>query len=532
MLALWRALLLLGPQSPAAAFDLERKTALKVLAGLLMIAAIVQLLLLRSGVYSISGDESERALIAHGFSWSTLFEPSWWPPLTKLIMALPLRLHDDLFVTPRIEVGIAGLFCLAALAFAAYELSGSRLVALVAAGLGIFLPQRWILSVVPLSDIYGYVLVLIAAGLVARWLKTGRAGAATAASLVLMLGSAIRFEIWFIAAVWGLYLAYASLARHRLSLVRLALNGVILSAFPVYWIAHNYLATGSLDNLTIVSRQFIEYYGHDLATAIRNNVLYRFLRDIATTPALALGFAGLVYGVVSSARIRAWALVLLFPVVIEAADMMATWSVPIGEGMRSDGLWALLLLPFAAWALVIIASHIAQRNASRVAALLLLCLGLVIPLVMSTRLNLKIIEDFGPTMTPNDLSMGRTLKDLLHRDKRQVLVDATDELRYLNVMVTANAPERFVLNSDADPILAALYTDAPIDRLRHYDSAALETYRTDKFRAGDHVDLAKLQKRDIGYVLAHRPDYVAALSHDPGLRQIEHFEYWVLFAVK
>jgi hypothetical protein len=112
------------------------------------------------------------------------------------------------------------------------------------------------------------------------------------------------------------------------------------------------------------------------------------------------------------------------------------------------------------------------------------------------------------------------------------LVDATDELRYLNVMVTANAPERFVLNSDADPILAALYTDAPIDRLRHYDSAALETYRTDKFRAGDHVDLAKLQKRDIGYVLAHRPDYVAALSHDPGLRQIEHFEYWVLFAVK
>jgi hypothetical protein len=200
--------------------------------------------------------------------------------------------------------------------------------------------------------------------------------------------------------------------------------------------------------------------------------------------------------------------------------------------MRSDGLWALLLLPFAAWALVIIASHIARRRASRVAGLLLLCFGLIIPLTMSTRLNLKIIEDFGPTMTGADLSMGRTLGDLLGRDKRQVLIDATDGLGYLNIMVAANAPERFILNNDADPIEAALYTDAPIERLQQQDSAIVEKFRTNKFWTGDHVDLAKLHNRGIGFILAYRPDYVAALARDPGLKQLQQFDYWVLFAVK
>ena len=102
-------------------------------------------------------------LLAHGLTWENLWAPSWWPPLTKLIMGLPLKLYDDLFVTPRIEVGIAGLLCLGALAFLGHRLFDNRLAAVIAAMLGVFLPQRWILSVVPLSDIFGYALLLTAA---------------------------------------------------------------------------------------------------------------------------------------------------------------------------------------------------------------------------------------------------------------------------------------------------------------------------------------------------------------------------------
>src|SRR5262245_45865513 len=74
----WQALVALGPQSQALPLDVERQTARRILIGLLFLSAVAQFLLFRSGTYAISNDESERALIAQGFSWSTLFAASWW----------------------------------------------------------------------------------------------------------------------------------------------------------------------------------------------------------------------------------------------------------------------------------------------------------------------------------------------------------------------------------------------------------------------------------------------------------------------
>jgi len=530
MPASWPALLALLPRYALPAFDIDRRRAAYALLGVLLVSAAAQLVLYKSGVYTISNDESERVLLAHSLSWQNLWAPSWWPPLTKLLMGLPLELYDDLFVTPRIEVGLGGLLSLCALAFLAYRLFDNRLAAVLAAALGIFLPQRWILSVVPLSDIFGYALLLTAAGFAAGGLKSGRSADLFGASLFLMLTSAVRLEVWFIAAAWGLYLAYAALVRRELTLSWLVLHGVILSVFPLYWLAHNYLQTGSFENFSIVSRQFVDFYGPDLATAVRNNVLYRLIRDVVLSPVLAVGAAGLIYAAVYSRPIRIWALIFFVPVTVEAADMFATFSVPIGEGMRSDGIWALLLLPFAGAVIIAAAECIAQRAIARHAIIAVLTYAIVMPLITGTRLQIKIFEDVGVTLTQADLDLGHYLRDLLRRDQQGVLLDATGGLDYLNVLVTSNVPDRFVLNVDADPVETALYAGAPLNNLRHDDKAVIEKYRTDKFWSGDRLDDRKLSARGIDYILARRPDYIAALDADrTGLTRVKSFGRWVLF---
>jgi hypothetical protein len=259
-------------------------------------------------------------------------------------------------------------------------------------------------------------------------------------------------------------------------------------------------------------------------------VLYRVIRDIVLNPVLAVGAVGFLYGVVHSRALRAWAVIFFLPLLVEAADMLATYSVPIGEGMRSDGIWALLLLPFAASVIVAAAERITPRATARYAFILIMGYALMMPLIVGTRLQLKIYEDVGVTLSQTDVDMSRSLKDLLRREKGAILLDATGGLDYLNVLVTTNAPERFILNVDADPVETALYSEPKIENLRRYDAAVVEKFRADKFWTGADLDARKLSDRGIRYILARRADYIRALEARPAeVQRIERFGYWVLF---
>src|SRR3712207_3987107 len=101
------------------------------ISAIILAALVVQGILLRAGVERLSADESARSLMAHGLSWTNALEPFIWPPFTKLLVGLALKLHDDVFVVPRILSGLAGLGVMLAVAHLAGLLFRDRRVQLL-----------------------------------------------------------------------------------------------------------------------------------------------------------------------------------------------------------------------------------------------------------------------------------------------------------------------------------------------------------------------------------------------------------------
>ena len=78
---------------------------------MLGLALVVQLGLYRLGFYRVTADESARSLLALRLSWHNVLDPWVWPPFYKIFVGLFLKVHSDVFIVPRILVGIAGLYC-------------------------------------------------------------------------------------------------------------------------------------------------------------------------------------------------------------------------------------------------------------------------------------------------------------------------------------------------------------------------------------------------------------------------------------
>jgi hypothetical protein len=78
----------------------------------------------------------------------------------KIFVGLFLKLHGDVFIVPRILVGIAGLALLLILLQLADTLFSDRKVSLIATLLAIPIPDRLIFSIMPMSDIFFYLLLV------------------------------------------------------------------------------------------------------------------------------------------------------------------------------------------------------------------------------------------------------------------------------------------------------------------------------------------------------------------------------------
>jgi len=117
----------------------------------------------------------------------------------------------------------------------------------------------------------------------------------------------------------------------------------------------------------------------------------------------------------------------------------------------------------------------------------------------------------------------------LRQDSRQVLLDATDNLDYLNLIVLSNEPARFILNVDADPLRVAIYAPLRGYYLKTHDAAVVDTYFTDKFAMKSGLDLSLIRARQIGYVLVHNEVFIQAIDKNPYLVRLGTFGPWVLY---
>lgn len=502
-----------------------------VLAVVLMLelALVVQLGLYKIGLYRVTADESARSLLALRLSWHNALDPWIWPPFYKIFVGLFLQLYNDVFIIPRVLVGITGLVLLLAMLQLASVLFASRKVSLITTLLAIAIPDRLIFSVTPMSDIFFYLLLVGASIFILRWLQAGGRWHLIIGSACLMLASTDRYEGCFFAVMLVLYLIGEWLRGRYIGHGLLAAVSVILLSFPVFWIANCYWWYGSLDNLSVTSWQFLGTYGRNYRMAFDHSPMGSFIKDLMWNPVLPLGVAACCWLTFKDRAIRAWAAIFFVPLPLITAVMIASMSIPSAAPWRTSGAWIFLLLPFTALALVRTSEWLCQGRYRTLTFAGLLLLALIPTAIHTARIARSAMLDD----QMQEREAGLFIKNERARlGDGRVLIDSVDNFDYLDVMTWSTVPERFVLTSAADPIEVANHMPLRTKYYREADEAIIYEYFEDKFNLGRGGSIEFLAKYNIKLVLVRTPRFVQSLDDSAVVERLRNFGRWVLYRVR
>jgi hypothetical protein len=495
------------------------------------LAAAVQVTLYLHGLYSVSDDESEKALLSYHLGLATVLKPFLWPPLPMVVTGLALKIHRNLITTPRLVSGITSLLALGATVLLARKLFDRRTVAVVAGVLAAFLPQRLILGVAPLADTYSYLLVVLAAAFLLDWLRTDRPRALMFASVALLLASSARFEDWLFNVVLAVYVGYRAVVRRDVGWTLAGASIALLAAFPLFWVGAIYVHDGSLAALSTTSKQFIAEHGHDVALALHVDVLYLFVHDCVYMPVLLAGVIALLIVVRRDRVRRTWAILVFGPLLLLGASMAVTLSAPLAAPFRVDGTWVLLLIPFAAWGVVQACRWVIRTRSPLVAAVAVAAVVLLslIPMAAQARAEERTGVDQSGALA--DTSLKTQLRLVLRSTNRSILLDSFDGLDYLNVLAVSNDPNRFVLDVDSDPTRASLYSSARPYYVSHHDMPIVDKYLTDRFGLHSTLNRRALAQANVGYILVHNANLARRLATEPGVGREQRLGAWTLFGL-
>lgn len=500
---------------------------------MLGLALVVQLGLYKLGFYRVTADESARSLMALRLSWHNALDPWIWPPFYKIFVGLFLKLHNDVFIVPRVLVGIAGLVLLLAMLWLAGALFADRKVSLITTLLAIAIPDRLIFSVTPMSDIFFYLLLVGASIFILLWLQAGGRWHLIIGSACLMLASTDRYEGCFFAVALLLYLMGGWMRGRDIGHGLLAAVSVILLSFPAFWIVDCYWWYGSLDNLSVTSWQFLGSSGRNYLTALARTPAGSFIRNLVWNPVLLLGVAACCWLSLKDRVVRVWAAIFFAPFALITATMIATMSIPGAAPWRTSGAWVLLLLPFTALALVRVSERLWHGRAGAWPLAGFLVVALTPPAIHSAQIvRSGMLEDMTQVWR-GERGAGLYIKDELVRlGDGRVLIDSMDNYDYLDVMTGSTVPERFVLTSTADPVEVAYFM--PLRKKYHgeADEAMIHKYFADQFDLDRGGSIEALAKHDIRLILVRAPSLVQGLDGSALVERLRSFGGWILYRVR
>jgi hypothetical protein len=497
------------------------------------LALAVQLGLYSLGLYRVTADESARSLLALRLSWRNALEPWVWPPFHKVFVGLFLKVHRDVFVVPRVLVGIAGLMLLFAMFQLAAALFADRKVSLITMLLAMPIPDRLIFSVTPMSEIFFYLLLIGASIFILRWLQADRRADLILGCVCLMLASTDRYEACFFAVTLLLYLTGRWFRGQGVGIGLLLGIYTILLSFPILWIVDCYWWYGSFRNLAVTSWQFLATDGYDYHTAFIRSPVGSFIKDLMWIPMLSLGAAACFWLALKDRVICAWAAIFFAPLPLITAVMIASMSIPSSVPWRTSGAWVFLLLPFTALALARTSEWFRQGR-SRTAVLTgLVLLALVPPAIHTAKIARSGMLDDSLRDWRREREAGLFIKNELERfDDGRVLIDSMNNLDYLDVMVGSTVPERFVLTSGADPLDVANHMPLRFKYYRDANSEIIQKYFADLFNLYRGGSIEALARNNIKLVLVRTPRFVQSLHSSAFLERLRDFGGWVLYRVR
>ncbi|WP_428377628.1 hypothetical protein [Lichenicoccus sp.] len=499
--------------------------------GLLVLAALAaQLGLFGVGLYRITSDESARILTAWHMAWSNALEPFLWPPFYKLFVGSALRIDPDIFITPRALVCATGLLCLLALARLATALFEDHRISLIAAALAVLAPQRLIFSVVPLSDIYYFLFVITAAACTADWLRTDRPRSLLLGCGCILLAESVRFESGLFAGFLELLLLYRTCIRRDLRFSTLVAASVVLFIFPAFWAANSYVWYGSLNNLGVVTQQFVGMFGHDYIQALKWAPLRWFIQDTIWNPLTVGGVLVVLWLSLRERVVRLWALVFLLPLLVFSVTTVVSLSTPTAATWRTSGVWTLMMLPFDAVAAYRIGQYLARSARLPRAALAgLLILAMIPNGIRSLWYARDGLYNNETRLTHQERALDRFVdKKLAHTKAGEALIDSSTNLDYMDVLAFAKHPDRLLLTGGGDPVRIGFYEPM---RQTYAGKPEADFYLKDRFGLDHGGDLRTLNAYHVSLIVVRNPAFIAALDASPLATRVRSFNDWTVFAV-
>ena len=411
------------------------------IAAIVVLFFIVEYNLLSREFFALSADESGHTLEAYEWYKGEAQLFSIWLPFHKIVNGIALKIHYDLLVTPRIMSGLFGLLTLLSLIVLTQQLIENKIVTILAGFLAtIFLPIA-VFSVLPLIEIYFFFFILSSIACFFLWLRNEKITFLWLTIIFLSFGITTRYEAWIFALFLFVIIAYQIFKSNRTSkqkaILILAII-VIISAFPLYWI---YLSTAANQNAHgFVSSVTSRYNEGKIVGEIKNNAIYQFL-TINITSLNIIGLASLFYLTKINSKVKKYSIILLGTLITFSVLSFVIKAMPTHNYWRIAMIWSLLLLPFTAYWLY----HLLETSDSSPVNKY----GFVIFFILLIYFFNSQTTQFSSLsyLTRDEVNVGDFLNEITREEHAKIYVmrDGSDKWRYVNLLVTSQKPEQFVI---------------------------------------------------------------------------------------
>jgi Dolichyl-phosphate-mannose-protein mannosyltransferase len=431
------------------------------LMGLILAKTVLQLGLYFMGYSAFGADDFGRALSADYWLYYRRFDLGWegwlglggsgWLPFSDYLFGVALALKRDLFLTPKVvNLVLSGLAVLMVYLLGR-ELFGRR-TGLFAAFLFAFQPWHVWLGISGMtSDLPSIVLMTCFAMFLFRWLQADEPRLLLAAAGSLAVANGFRYENWFFAVVFSLYIVYVAVLRVRqrrldrrwVTVAACVLT--IINGFPVIWMAASYYVLGDwLPALHKTNAFMVASFMDSSQPSRSHNTMGIPLIAAGSFPfELALAGAGIVLSLTSDKRkfyclyLGGLAATFLLYVAVFKGQLQAYLVIS-----RYLLPFLIFLLPYAGFLLSrLLWTQGTSRYASVLAAyLILLTIG-----------TFDILRGLNyPASFPNDaVAAGWSIRGLQRTgslsENAKILIERAADYSDEAIVALVNRPERFVV---------------------------------------------------------------------------------------
>jgi hypothetical protein len=432
---------------------------LKVIFPVISVSAfIIWYFLIDNGLYAVSSDETSRTLISYYWHTSGKIESSSWLPLHFLIMGWGLILFQDLIWLPRIISLLFGIMTIAAAGLLADELFRKKEITIYTLIIMLLIPQRVILSIVPLPEIIFSFFVISGSLFFLKFIRSGGTSHLIISVVLITLSNSLRYEGWIISACMGVYLLWKFKGQTRILFVL-----SLLAIFPLFWLLFNYL---KFDDIFYFLHEPGKYYAlaqeETFFNTLKFNPLTQFIEQNLITMNI-LGLAG-IYLLRKNALLRRWMIVFFLPLILFSAVSLTGKGLPAHNFWRTSVVWVFILIPFTSF-MIFKLKRLAAVNPSVILILFILPLQVIFS---NNHYFKNIREEY--CLTQDKIDTANKIIEYLNStagSEDRILIENLSTFEHFDITLASQEPFRFIYSrrNDLTPLFEEKYTGVVI---RHY----------------------------------------------------------------